>query len=737
MELSEEPDPCSEGDHGKFELTARDGLARIGQLHTNSHILETPTLLPVVNPNILTIPPREMWEEFGVYGLITNSYVIWKHEKLKADALENGVHALLDYPGFVMTDSGTFQDYVYGDVELEPEQIVTFQRDIGVDVGTMLDVFGTPDMTVEELTHAVEETAARAPGAIAAAGETLLNGPIQGGPDLTLRRRSVDLMSAHPFCIHPIGGIVPLMEQQRYLELVKLLLACRDRLPPERPIHMFGCGHPLLFPLAVALGVDLFDSAAYALFARDDRIITPEGTLHLAELREWPFSSVDLDGYTPAAVRAMPDDERTAVLARHNLRVSMAELARCREAIRDGNIWHLVERRAAENPALQEATQWLFDEGLAMNLELIAGPCSPQRAGGVSWTPNLVNHPGMLSAYAHTICWEPPDVDMEGEPLTEGLHKFVLINGVPPPWRMNLKTLIRDLYSNWPQVVPLVHTPFGPIPFEAEDINPFGQIVGPDWLFECDAQELGEEWADAQIPLRMLINEWDDELNVHVVDGRGETKEIIRELTEVLGQPRAIERPMMNFDPPVWERVWEHQKWLSVRAKLLMFCDWREDVVTEFLDGASYVCNRHGRVKNVLDKVGVHILSPRLKDGGISLTLEGARWLHNRAELVTTEHQLFDENWEPVEGSFRQQQQWQGLPNVVVDEHAEPFIRSGRSVMHFSVLQANGELTPGLPCAIENEAGEFLGHGISNCTKNEAGRFLKGVAVKVKDGAGN
>ena len=102
-------------------------------------------LLPVINPNIRTIEPREMWEKYRVNGLITNSYVTWKHEKLRESALADGIHALLDYPGVIVTDSGTFQSYVYGDVEVGVEEIVEFQRDIGVDIGTMLDVFGRPD----------------------------------------------------------------------------------------------------------------------------------------------------------------------------------------------------------------------------------------------------------------------------------------------------------------------------------------------------------------------------------------------------------------------------------------------------------------------------------------------------------------------------------------------------------------------------------------------------------------
>ena len=140
------PEPCREVDEGLFEVTARDGRARLGKLHTKHGILETPTLLPVINPNIRTVEPREMWDRYGIGALITNSYIIWKHQHLKDKALVDGVHELLDYPGVIMTDSGTFQSYVYGDVEVGVEEIVEFQRSIGVDIATMLDVFSRPDM---------------------------------------------------------------------------------------------------------------------------------------------------------------------------------------------------------------------------------------------------------------------------------------------------------------------------------------------------------------------------------------------------------------------------------------------------------------------------------------------------------------------------------------------------------------------------------------------------------------
>ena len=43
-------------------------------------------------------------------------------------------------------------------------------------------------------------------------------------------------------------------------------------------------------------------------------------------------------------IKSLPKNERTKLLARFNLEISMSELARVREAVRKGKIWEYVER---------------------------------------------------------------------------------------------------------------------------------------------------------------------------------------------------------------------------------------------------------------------------------------------------------------------------------------------------------------------------------------------------------
>ena len=145
--------------------------------------------------------------------------------------------------------------------------------------------------------NAVMETINRSEISIQSAQGTMLNGPIQGGIYPELREISATEMAKYSFAVHPIGGIVPVMEQQRYRDYAKIMLATLPFLPPNRPVHMFGCGHPMLFPMSIALGADLFDSAAYALFARDGRILTPWGTERLDGLVEWPIITPCITSY--------------------------------------------------------------------------------------------------------------------------------------------------------------------------------------------------------------------------------------------------------------------------------------------------------------------------------------------------------------------------------------------------------------------------------------------------------
>ncbi|ELY62407.1 tRNA-guanine transglycosylase, partial [Natronobacterium gregoryi] len=134
-----------------FELRETDAGGRIGELTVPRAgvTVETPALLPVINPNLDTISPRRLAEEFGAEILITNSYIIHGTEDVREQAIAEGLHELLDFPGAIMTDSGSFQLSEYGDIDVTTEEILEFQHEIGSDIGTPVDIPTPPDVARE------------------------------------------------------------------------------------------------------------------------------------------------------------------------------------------------------------------------------------------------------------------------------------------------------------------------------------------------------------------------------------------------------------------------------------------------------------------------------------------------------------------------------------------------------------------------------------------------------------
>jgi 7-cyano-7-deazaguanine tRNA-ribosyltransferase len=116
-----------------------------------------------------------------------------------------------------------------------------------------------------------------------------------------------------------------------------------------------------MFAMAAALGCDLFDSAAYALYARDDRYLTVQGTELLSELTYFPCHCPVCTDHTPAELDAMDADQREELLARHNLHVTYGEIRTVKQAIRSGNLMELVDSRARGHPAMLDGYRALLD----------------------------------------------------------------------------------------------------------------------------------------------------------------------------------------------------------------------------------------------------------------------------------------------------------------------------------------------------------------------------------------
>ena len=452
-----------------FEIRERDVLGRIGRLETKSGTIETPLLLPVINPTVQLVPPRRMRELFGCRAVMTNAYIIRKH--FEEEAAQKGVHRFLDFNGVVMTDSGAYQALVYGEAEVSPEEIVGFQEEIGADVATMLDVPTGWGVSEEQARYTVDETLRRAVGLweVRTRDDVVWVGPVQGGRYLDLVALSAREMGRLPFGVHALGSPTPVMERYLFETLVDMILTAKMNLPVERPLHLFGAGHPFMFGLAVALGCDLFDSAAYARYAREGRYMTEYGTARLGELRYFPCSCPVCGGRDPEGVLGLERVERERLLAEHNLYVSFSEIRLIKQAIVEGRLWEHLELRAHGHPSLLRALKRLGRYGDFLERH---SPVAKRRGlfffGSFGLArPEVVRHRKRLLER-----FSPPGAGVlvllpqtEMKPFHRAREYEVALGGV----RRRLGLEMGDIH------VCVYAAPFGVVPVELDEVYPLSQ----------------------------------------------------------------------------------------------------------------------------------------------------------------------------------------------------------------------------------------------------------------------
>ena len=333
-----------------FEVTAKDIRGRCGKLRVGDKTVKTPALLPVINPHMVPITPAEM-RGLGVEALITNAYIISRSREFREKALSEGLHQMLGFDGVIMTDSGSFQLSVYGDVEVTNAETLLFQQAIGSDILVPLDIPTSPSADREQAEYELRVTLERLMEAKALLGDDAhIAGPVQGGRFPDLREEAGRLVGEIGFSLCPIGAVVPLMESYRYRDLVEVVTAAQKGIPVSSCVHLFGAGHPAMFALAVAMGCDIFDSAAYALYAKEGRYLTGEGSYRLQEIADLPCPCEVCRRHSAAEIQKSEDKER--LLALHNLYQTLAEVSRVRQAVQDGVLWELVDDRCRGHPQL-------------------------------------------------------------------------------------------------------------------------------------------------------------------------------------------------------------------------------------------------------------------------------------------------------------------------------------------------------------------------------------------------
>jgi queuine tRNA-ribosyltransferase len=366
-----------------FEVTATEGQARAGVLHTSHGDVPTPAFMPVgTKATVKGLDPARL-RELGTTILLGNTYHL--HFRPGTELIEElgGLHEFMAWDGPILTDSGGFQVFSLRDTisavdedgvtfrsvydgqpaRLTPELAADIQRRLGSDVAMCLDVCPPADVSRPELELATETTTRWAERQLTArrADGQLLFAVTQGGTDPELRRRSIEELAGLGFDGLALGGLSVGEERGAMLETVSW---SAPLLPADRPRYFMGIGDPAGILEVVARGIDMFDCVLPTRLGRTGSALTWEGRLNLRNAR-FARDPQPLDQGCPcsacsrfsrAYLRHLVNQQELLgliLLSEHNVRFLLDLTAGARAAIERGE---LAAFKTAALDRLEQAT---------------------------------------------------------------------------------------------------------------------------------------------------------------------------------------------------------------------------------------------------------------------------------------------------------------------------------------------------------------------------------------------
>src|SRR5438876_6552368 len=297
-----------------FELLKTDAnsKARLGRLTTTRGAIDTPVFMPVgTQGRAKATDPREL-REMGTQIILGNPYHLNIRPGMDIIRAAGGLHAFINWPGPILTDSGGFQVFSLATIRkikahgvefrshldgsllfLGPKEAMQIQRELGSDIAMAFDDCPPHTSTPREFRAAVERTMRwaiecreqpRAPG-------QLVFGIVQGGIDKGLREECSKALVGLGFDGYAIGG-VSVGEPEP--EMLKAIEITEPFLPADRPRYAMGLGTPAQLVELVARGVDMFDCVLPTRVARNGTAFTNRGTVSVkAGLNKADFRPIE------------------------------------------------------------------------------------------------------------------------------------------------------------------------------------------------------------------------------------------------------------------------------------------------------------------------------------------------------------------------------------------------------------------------------------------------------------
>lgn len=260
--------------------------SRGGVLKTRRGSVPTPTFMPDGTRGVVKSLTAEQVKSAGIDIVLANTYHLHLQPGEKVIQKLGGLHEFGKWQGPILTDSGGFQVFslsklrkiteegvtfkhpVTGEMRLlTPETSMQIQIALGSDMIVAFDhLTGLDDKSIKDTREAFDRTHRwlercvtefkRLTKDMKPNERPLLFGVVQGGLDLDLRARSLDIIQKSEVDGIAIGGLSVGELREEMYRVLEHLAPLYD---PARPHFLLGVGEPADLRYAIEHGIDMLD----------------------------------------------------------------------------------------------------------------------------------------------------------------------------------------------------------------------------------------------------------------------------------------------------------------------------------------------------------------------------------------------------------------------------------------------------------------------------------------------
>ena len=355
----------------KFDIKHREGLARVGVIHTPHGDIETPAFVGAATRATVKALTMEQMRTLGSQAILANTYHLILRPGADLIKEAGGLTEFSSWHGPTFTDSGGFQIFSLPDVkitekgvkfrsyldgakfEMTPESSMQAQWQIGADIHMAFDHLAKSESYADmkkamHRTHSWLDRCVDEHQKLAKKAkknhepEQYLFAVVQGGDFNDLRVESAKYCASKNPDGFGIGGVFTADGMEEMLKTVHNIL------PEDKPRHLLGMGQePLDLFIGAENGCDTFDCVGPTRMARNGSLYTKDGRINIKNAKyAHDFTSLDPDcdcefcqNYTKAYLHHLfKTDEITAkVLASiHNEHFIVRTVDQIRQSLLDG-----------------------------------------------------------------------------------------------------------------------------------------------------------------------------------------------------------------------------------------------------------------------------------------------------------------------------------------------------------------------------------------------------------------